>query len=650
MSRQKTAADEQELKAELGDHFIRDVTQQVRDASSGSAVRCFLKHVIDQASVNPDGCEAKIVAIWSGRRPLDLPPGEYTGLLVSVLKGWNADLETKGVFSATSRPAYVRWVARLLHDLGEADPARYAAFPPGIVSVRSGVGDVKTLGELQWPECQGAQGMERDKLALKLLKADALSAVEGYLALNRHARLILSTEDAQGEANQKDWMTMRHVFQQETGSWKTTGRSSFAGSADRSWLTEVSDLAGKVFDPALWIGAGFMPDQVACLEGAGLWGGIHIFVDVLFPCLGPTPRLIHALTQAFACSTGWNLQPMQSLPRHPFMYLAGQERGVCSSLFATSYKARAGHDVVARLETGGVVSPERLTALWKETQHDVDPAETGDGHAILRGGETGRDDRLVKALDDYSGMAERARCLDPHGVAADRFLFALSQKRGIVVDDDFPLGRWNKPDCLMGRKDAGYRSIRKTFLSVRYDDVRSVTALKEEAGHRSLCVLQRYYLTSDTVKSIHVDSLRMFQNSLQAHVLEGSGCASIDMVMEPGTRDWFKRLSVLSGVAAAIGVDQRAVEDGSPRATVRFYPTDENLRALYLTHLSLIRCRRSVGALRWAVQGVPLLAAVKAIGSKLAEQGLMPSYVRNARVARRALAAGDVVVPPTLEV
>ena len=76
---------------------------------------------------------------------------------------------------------------------------------------------------------------------------------------------------------------------------------------------------------------------------------------------------------------------------------------------------------------------------------------------------------------------------------------------------------------------------------------------------------------------------------------------------------WFRRLGTVSGVAAAVG-GTPPVPSEPPREVICFDPTDENLRDLFLSHRSLRRAQGRMPPGRWKVQGLPLLAAVRAVG------------------------------------
>ena len=611
------------------------------------AARWFLSWAVCQ-SENGNLTAQVVLRAPSGDRPHDLSDGEYTKAVVDVVSAWRSHVVTNGMFSPTTRAAYFRRLAAIFEALGAGRPDRYPRFPSGLVSVRTLAGDVSTLGELGWPECDGLTGPKQEQFCLDLLREDAIEVVEAELALAELGQTILSGVELAPGLDPRALERISQLFRNERSSFQTTGFSSFTSRGDNSWLGDQKLVFREYSNIQLWHDAGFSDEQVECLRCSDdkppfMLAGIY---RLLHPCLGPTVQLVKALGIAFECETGWNAQPTFTMPRDPFIGGVDGGTGVCGFTFLESFKRRAGKFVLARLDGGLPLPEQRMTALWKATRTEVDPARTNDGHAILRDSPV-TEQSTLRLLKRYERIADAARSLDRSGIAAERFFFALTRHKGVVVGLDFVMPRMGASRPL-GRPGVGARAIRKSRINCRYDKVRSIAALGDEFNC-SPGTLRTYYLSTQDVRRRHEESIRFFQAAVQSVVLDRLDGPAVELVMPAEDRVWFRRLATLAGVSSAMGIERDAPDDDATWSTMRFYPTPTNLRDLYLAHRGIRQSRSAIGHKRWLVQAIPLLASIKAIRRRLVEQGFLPAYIREARQAQRELDAGLILIPPVLE-
>ena len=611
------------------------------------AMRWFLSTLQGWASDGDGEAQALLHALSEGR-PCDMTPGEYTHALLRSVKQWIEYLDAQGRFRGQSKVKYIRRVLTVFELAGTEHQNRYPEFSTALVSVPNENSEIKPLGKLGWPETDGLVGLARDRRCLDLLKADALELVSQEIALHTLGQIILAGGTPGGAVRPRAVAAIKTLLEHEIHSFERTGFSSFSPRGDGERLGHKARLLHRFSDMDLWTDAGFAEGQVQCLDISTpqppfMLAGVY---RLLHPCIGPTPRLVGALAMAFACETGWNPQPIFGMPRQPFLDGIDGGTGVCGVVFLESFKRRAGHTIMGRLLAGGRVPDERLTALWNATVSEVDPAKTGDGYGVLKG-DAVSSGGVLEAMRRYELVAASARCMDPRRNAQSNYLFALTRDRGVVVED-FP-NRLQVKGRPLGREGANYQAIRISWTNCRYVQVGSVHALMKESGQTSTSVLQRYYLTTPEVKAIYVEHLRFFQDAVQTEVLDRLGDPAVELVMPAEKRDWFRRLATISGIATAMGVAGAGPDADEPKLMLSFRPGADNFKNLYLLHLGLKRCRRVIGYERWLVQGIPLLAAVKAIGIATFKKGYRPAYVRAARSIHRDLALGLVTIPPILE-
>ncbi len=199
-------------------------------------------------------------------------------------------------------------------------------------------------------------------------------------------------------------------------------------------------------------------------------------------------------------------------------------------------------------------------------------------------------------------------------------------------------------DELMQRSGLSFDAIRKSVLLSQHASLGSVTAVVPVAGQRGYGTLMRHYFRTADFKAELDAAMVFYLNAFQAVMLAGKPGAAATLGMLDRDLEWFGRLAAESGMSAALGATPASAR--AIRPPFRFHPTDSNLRELFLVHWALRKAANGMPASKWRARCLPLLAAVKAIGSIVHAKGLGRTYLVAARAAHRALASGEIVLPP----
>ncbi len=149
-------------------------------------------------------------------------------------------------------------------------------------------------------------------------------------------------------------------------------------------------------------------------------------------------------------------------------------------------------------------------------------------------------------------------------------------------------------------------------------------------------------LSKPTVDGFPASSMMLFQNIIQALLLQAVDPCAADRVQPKRLRTWFERLAIPSGIPAAAGISTPNPAAHAPPPTMRFDPTPAGLEQLILAHLALRRCIAAGLADEGARDTLAVLAAV---ATALREEGLRPALTSAARRVWAALGRGDLRLP-----
>lgn len=636
------------LAEHFGERLIEDFRRTIATFGTGKKamkadmpVRLFLQFLAKDSATASNVLTTELV---EGGVGAERPGDGALGRIVGALQRWQTAAATVTRFKPITIAGYAALIAQTFESLGALSDRCYPRFTRRMIIIPDGEGWTRSLGELDWPELEGLQGAARERRALDLVRAEGLAEFEHAYALFRFGRRIMAEKQAGVGVDPEAWKAVRDCLLRDRESWAVRGRSFIDARNGR--LENPTALLSRMVDRMIWERAGLEPGVARRLFPSPVaHGRLRAFGAVLVSCLGPSWSATAAATTVLCCDTGWNPQPMLDLPSEPFVFVTRSEVGLASGVFMASIKRRAGHEVLAFLESGATPSAflsENLRSIWRTTAAEFDPSSFEDGYCLL--------DRLGAArtlhlLDRYREMGDAIRSFDLDCQFKDRFFFHLTGSRGIGHDPGIRV-RDIRPEGLLGRDGVTFQAIRKTFLILKLNEVGSAAATLVHAGHRnSGSILQHYLNDQDTIEQLE-RSTRFFQNACQAVLVRGRSDVEVVLGMSAADLDWYFRLAKASGIAIAAEVaSDRTVPDVR---RLHFAPTDDNLGDLYLAHLALRRACARIRPARWRVQGMPLLATVKAIGRVVCASGLRVAYRVAARRANGKLRTGETVLPPVL--
>jgi hypothetical protein len=460
---------------------------------------------------------------------------------------------------------------------------------------------------------------------------------------------LLSATKRPARCEPNAWRAVKSMLENEVEAWIKHGYSQF----DPHYV-EMNHFASPLrTQPQLevWKAAG-LPSGVE--HSAGNWRvqppQHYNLANLLLTCIGPTKRMTLYVLIIFCCDTGWNLQPMLDLPRNPYLFVTDDSYGVATSAFVHAFKRRAGHDVLAYLERRdplrGLIK-EKVEALWHSVATEFDPAEGTSGYSQIANPTPNSDNSLIGILDRYEAIGRKARAFDIKGRFKDFFFFHLTPRHRVTRTSAMTIYQ-NRLGATLGRKGVCYRAIRKSYLTLHAHELNSVSATRVVASHASTGVLMPHYTNSEDLRKELDESIRFFQETIQVHAIERSQTAAVHINLPVEHLEWFRSLSVVAGIAPTLGLSAGEANTREPQPKFTFHPTPDRLSELFLIHRALRRTQTLVTKARWQIQGLPLLALVKAIGSTICSSELRTSYITAARTTHRALAEGNVLLPSVM--
>ena len=543
---------------------------------------------------------------------------------------------------ATSEVMRAQDVSCGMHGLVRMRDAGLAAVPAGfrprMVTIGRKEGDGwPSLGEADWPELNGLRPIERERRALEMVREAFLTMFQRGLAIYRRASAIVQIDNlSPDEAEVRDSILAyrEHVRRN-------------AGMADDGSLKGV-----LLRDQAVWRRAGF----------EDILGDAANHTDVLLAhreCLGPSTATMMGAFGVFACDTGWNVQPIKDLARNPYVFHSTDAAFLAEDAFVESFKRRAGHHVVAYLGNGHDVSAAKTAVMRERWAEAVQADGRESAYAMLEreAGDAGQS--ALEVIEAYRGMAEDLRKAIGEQASPGPGLWVYVSTRDMVrnlmefASNAGPTGggaaRIYPAGSVLKRKGFGFRSIRKTWLIVNRHDTGSVHATRAAASHTSTSVLLPHYLNTPSVNAELDESVRQFQDAMQALIVrDREDVAMVRLGVPLDQIERLRRIADEAGITAALGLDQREEADTSV-APLTFHPTAENLKELFLIHRELRRIQ-SEGAniMRFRARHLPLLALCKAIGHKVFARHLGPAYRSAARAAVADVRNG-VLSAPSIE-
>ncbi|WP_144243586.1 hypothetical protein [Azospirillum argentinense] len=609
---------------------VTTIDGAARRTAQSLGIRHFLQWLAKDGQPAADTLRGILIAAAPG----DLSEVQAVHLLASAVNRWIGAMSRAPNTAAHTVRGYAYTAANTLEALGALPDRRYPQYMHSLVSVPRAVGKISTLGRLQWPEFEGVNGIAaRERLGLSLVRQAAVAEFDRHERFFRFGQDVLAGRATMSQADGTSGIPT--LLEAERRSWETTGRSQFDPVNEVS--PEIAALLAELRDIRIWEAAGLsIGSRMAMLKD-------FVLHNVALMCCGPTFHASMMVAVVFCCDTGWNRQPILGLPRDPFIFRTRSECGIATSAFVESFKRRADHNVLAYLESASPVSglaEERMRREWDAATNDYDRTGRGDGISIMD-----RTAPLLDVLDRYQQMTDVIRGFDL-GRAYEKDFFVYLAKSGGLFRSDGRSIRENGRGSVLARDGVSFQSLRKTYLSLRVRETGSVTATQTIAGHTSGGVLMPHYLNDADITAELDRSIRFFQNACQALILSDQSIR-VHIGLTAAELDWFRRLAEASGISAAVGLER----DFTTKSTrpLYFSPTEDNLRDLFLAHKALRAARQQVHPGRWAVQGLPLLAAVKAIGQAVFGKGLKHAYQAVARRTQRALNAGSITLPPILE-
>lgn len=631
--------------------ITRNVEQKLVTAQ-GLGIRHFLGWLAVGGGAKADSADDLLVGSLSGRGAPSVSRSSYLQMLIAALRRWLDHISAEKIFTPTTRFSYGHRAAEVLEWLGAMDDGRYPRFQEWMISIphgrwKRGASTVRSLGSLDWPELIALRGVVREREALTLVRNEAVRIFVGYESVFRFGQAVLRNATAPSDVEPQAWTEIKTLLEAERRCQSETGRSLVPSPYHDP--ENIKRTFGGAFENRTWIAAGLHPSA-----GGDRWlrddMDLATVGSLVRTCLGATKRTTTLVATIFCCDTGWNLQPLRDLPRHPFLFQTKDEYGLATSAFVSAFKNRARHDVFAYLERGAVISglvEEQVKAEWERTADNLNRIGRGGGCLILPSYTQRAENSLLSVLERYQATTDAIRPYDRDKECAAKFFCYLTPTYG--VSDRFTCIRQLEWDGVLGREGVQFRSIRKSYLALRARDAGSVTATRSLAGHTSTSVLMPHYLNTEDINRELDESIRFFQNSCQSVLLGGRPNIAVRLNLSRQDLEWFGRLAAISGISSAIGLHRHPSNDSKSVSLLRFEPTNDNLRDLFLVHRALRCSQASVGLHRWKVQALPLLAIVKAIGRTLCSKGLRPAYFKAARAAVAKLAAGTITLPPVME-
>ena len=580
-----------------------------------------------------DTSEAEWMRNYVANENRDVESHATSAAIRGAILRWVDGLQEIGVWKSGSIRAQRDHLLRALEKLREFEPGSFPKIDARSMPMRAhhDGGNFTSLGVLEWPEFDGVEPERRDAVALGLLREAALQVFERYEKIHQFGQSVLNDE-CSWVKNQRAVKTLRRLLKDEIQSWETIGRSQFS----TTWSPALTDRIGKLRDPEIWKGFGLD------LQSSSDTLHFATVADAVLACIGPTFRVNQAVQIIFCADTGWNRQPIQSLPRHPYAFKTQSSVLLGSEQVLANFKNRAGHMVHAGREMAAIVrgiAELDLKSHWDEVGNELRLGKADEQASLAP------DSELIKILDRLEKLQSLSRSWTK-GELENLFFYVLSQRTDTIVKADRDPGLL-MPEGPLTRKGATFSAMRKSFLNTLSTAGFEPSFIAEIAGHRSRNILSKNYFVDQQAARTYENSVRVLQGCIQELTLNKKIALKLDMKDE--TRAHFRMVALHTGVMSACGMTQLEL-DGEVTDDFMFEPTFSNLVDLYLCHAGVMKQRYEISHQRWVIQGKALMAIIKAVGRTVFEKGLGRTYWAAARHARGLLKSGRVSLPVLLEV
>ncbi|MBB2685209.1 UNVERIFIED_ORG: hypothetical protein GGD47_002797 [Rhizobium etli] len=487
------------------------------------------------------------------------------------------------------------------------------------------------LGELDWPEFDGVEPGRRDAVGIATLRSAALQVFERYENIFKFGQSIL--HDPHPPAQNSIWHDVRALIEEEIESWTKNRHSQFS----KPWGESKSEVIRSLSDPTVWndLGLDITFDKEAL--------NFSTVADLIVGCVGPTYRLSQAIQTIFCCDTGWNRQPIQYLPVHPFAFRTDYEVFLGSKSALGSFKNRAGHAVFADPAAASVVrglAAANYTSEWENIASEL-KFEKNDQQTTVN-----LDSELLGLMERYRSTQILSRSWTDERTS-ELFFYALSQRaRGVqIADRDISLLMPN--DSPLSRDGVKFSAVRKSFLNSFSAAGFDPSYIQEIASHRTSSILQKNYIIGAQADRTYGEAARYWQGCLQEIALTDQ--VAFKLQIPDKDREWFRMFGLLTGITAACGLTSIQL-DGEVAEDNVFVPNTESFIELFLAHKGIKQQRDDVPVQRWEVQGKAALAVIKGIGRQISEKHLGRHYRSAAKIANQRLKSGELTLPLMLEV
>ncbi|MBY2986667.1 hypothetical protein [Rhizobium leguminosarum] len=616
---------------QISNYFSPDLVDDIAalDCSVADAmsIRSFLTSLVMGSSSSP-----RLASVFAGRVS---PVEGDVAIIKNCLIKLGPRLEKDAGLQQTTIRTRQNGAARVLERLSRRFPQRYPVFAARTFKVRYVSHVSLTLGSLDLGVPESLTGAARQREALRIVRDAAMTELRQERSIFDKLQEILgSTVDADAHTDVHTWQAasdLRLVLTAERESYAETGFGQFHLRGKRRLSSDLDDAMRRLKCPSAWYAAGLRE----------VWPHNRDLnrsdIDrILARGLGATARSVAASMIVFCCETGWNKQPTQDLPREVFFYEFEGEHLVGSLLYVASFKKRAGHEVKTLIERSSTeisMLRDKVLGLWDQVERSEDWG-ANDHRASLP-----CNSEASVALEMIRPMVEAARVYSSSHEIGEKFFANISREGGIVGDVDTI--RRIFTEGILSTDGLTFRAIRGSFEQLKLREVGSVEGLRPFAGHVGTNVLQRHYLNSDDVTKEQAQSIRFFQNAVQALVVAAGG---IMLKLPNDLHEWFFNLAQASGVAGAIGFGASSPR-GPPGKKFCFEPTDAGIVDLVSVHLALKHAKRTWDRYRWSVQGAPLAGFVVALERRLREAGLSSLFRAKARETIFRHRAGEISLP-----
>lgn len=507
----------------------------------------------------------------------------------------------------------------------------------------------RPLGEANWPELEGLEGLERHRHALRLVQQSYATTLKPYFDLFEFGQRVRSDPNfvgatEGGTAAIREGIRLCEQTYHRLGAIKLPNFSNSGAQLSRL-------LTRKLRDPGVWL-AETGVDLASLNTEPRLRPGL-----ALQACLGPTFRAAEAATGFVICMTGWNRGPTLDLPRNPFVFRTSDEAIIASENFIQSYKGRKGSDVHSYLSQADELYGRRLelaTEMWRGTLRELDPNNLEDGYARIAVSD--ENISLWILISRFMRMSEALRELIGRAAAieasvSDRFWISIRGDGTVGPFRPSPYGSERKhsrfgADAIAGRPECNSGNIRKTWQILKRHNADGIIGLRPFAGHTGFGVLMPHYLNSSVINVELDDNIRGFQDAVEALVFRKHDNDRLRLALRKPLGELEKALKLAheNGVAFTLGLAPVTRMPAGP--LIEFDPSPERLGELFAIHAKLRLMQASApNAARFRLRYLPLLAIVKAVGQEIFRHGLGPRYWRAARTMVRAIRDGRAIYP-----